>query len=361
MSEEKYLIKPTNEQIAHKAVEYSRAFIKKSCTRISNNENYSNRQQKDIEKAIKDVRKKAAEKDGFQLEINEAIQKYVATIEVTKKHSIGNCKEYAFMALDYMAHDHPEVNAEVFFIHNGDHNFLVIGRDPKSNPKNPAAWGEHCYICDPWSEVPVYPAAQYQENLKNFYSVTKNGRHFNKIEDFDEKRHKLKSLCHRNTKYLLKFNDHSHIQALIDQYQKRTQAVKQALDGFKAKLDLIQNRLSIQCGDKKEEDARYKAISDKINKITCRIQLVDDILSNSLTSQKDHYVKTYQELKGDLANIMDNFFKALSMSGHDVLLRHTDDSSFKNQCMRFFNIPTKTTQELKSACHAAMKDIKKMT
>ncbi len=47
-------------------------------------------------------------------------------------------------------------SVEIFNVVNGDHAFVVIGRDPRSDPNNFATWGKNTVICDPWANTSYF-------------------------------------------------------------------------------------------------------------------------------------------------------------------------------------------------------------
>lgn len=105
---------------------------------------------------------------------SHAVQKvfnyFERSVESFKQYSLGNCGDLAMFALLYVLQNGPiNINAEIFQIIEGDHHFLVIGRDPKSDPKKPETWGKNAYICDPWANK-VFQASTYREHLKGFKS-----------------------------------------------------------------------------------------------------------------------------------------------------------------------------------------------
>lgn len=83
-------------------------------------------------------------------------------VETTKA---GNCYEMANLGLLYPS---GSVNVELFELKDPcDHIFLVVGRDPKTNPENPSEWNPETVICDPWAQA-YYPASRYTEFLMNY-------------------------------------------------------------------------------------------------------------------------------------------------------------------------------------------------
>jgi len=95
---------------------------------------------------------RARSETGAGMENNvQAVMKIASEAERT---GFGNCREQACLAArDLMMKDVP--NVEVFGKHN--HAFVVIGRDPDSNPLDPSTWGSKAMVVDPWQKK-SYPA-----------------------------------------------------------------------------------------------------------------------------------------------------------------------------------------------------------
>ena len=81
-----------------------------------------------------------------------------------KNFHVGNCMELAAVALSYAIEEQAQACVEIFSIRNGDHDFLVIGRDPDSAPPDYKNWGPDAVIFDAWSGA-YYPAEFLEEVL----------------------------------------------------------------------------------------------------------------------------------------------------------------------------------------------------
>lgn len=84
----------------------------------------------------------------------------------------GNCSEMASIGLEFAKSKHLTDNIEKFCIFEGDHVFLVIGRDLESDPSDYKSWGENAVVCDPWSGA-YYPATLLEEHLKDYKGLCK--------------------------------------------------------------------------------------------------------------------------------------------------------------------------------------------
>lgn len=109
-----------------------------------------------------------AHKLGFSSE-EEA---YELEIETTKKYSLGNCSEMAKMALHYVITNYPQLYAQVYYVGNGDHVFLVIGNKKPYLSMFLDGWDPEAYVCDPWSNR-IYPIAKWKETLKDYEYITR--------------------------------------------------------------------------------------------------------------------------------------------------------------------------------------------
>ena len=83
------------------------------------------------------------------------------------KYNMGNCSEMAAVGFKYAKTHLPDVNVEIFQIQKGDHVFLVLGRDPNSDPSDYKNWGADTVICDPWAKA-YYPVDQLEKYLMDY-------------------------------------------------------------------------------------------------------------------------------------------------------------------------------------------------
>src|SRR4029079_16883177 len=83
--------------------------------------------------------------------------------------------------------------------------FLVLNRQPNSNPKDITTWGDAAVICDPWPEDKdnqVYPASECIFRLNNYYHNYRTHQHC--LEKYDPDKHKLVRDIFINTDYFRK-------------------------------------------------------------------------------------------------------------------------------------------------------------
>ena len=150
--------------IAISANEYARAHIQKGRTQIENND------LPEINKCalisgVMEVRSLI-----LAIEVPTVEELYEKEIEIIKKYSLGNCQQLAEMALFYLITAHPDVYGQCYYLGNGDHVFLVIGKKKPSISMLLETWDKEAHVCDPWSNK-VYPLATWKENLENYVLV----------------------------------------------------------------------------------------------------------------------------------------------------------------------------------------------
>lgn len=70
--------------------------------------------------------------------------------KIAKLYKMGNCYEQSYVAAYYLMYQKKLRKVEILSIYNGDHVFVVIGRNFNSNIDDPSSWGKKCAVCDPW-------------------------------------------------------------------------------------------------------------------------------------------------------------------------------------------------------------------
>jgi hypothetical protein len=69
------------------------------------------------------------------------------------RYGCGNCGVQSAVAFVRLR-DHWKVfPLDWVQVKGGDHGFVVVGRDKKTDPSNPATWNEEAVICDPWRGI----------------------------------------------------------------------------------------------------------------------------------------------------------------------------------------------------------------
>lgn len=96
----------------------------------------------------------------------DSVESAESAASVAKTMGYGNCQEQACVAAVRLKEKGVK-NVEVMGKPN--HAFVVIGREPNSDPSNPKTWGDRAVVCDPWYEE-HYSAkniANHQDNKGN--------------------------------------------------------------------------------------------------------------------------------------------------------------------------------------------------
>ncbi|MCW8398827.1 hypothetical protein OQJ26_08485 [Legionella sp. PATHC038] len=332
----------TNKDIAGKAVKYAREIILEGTTQPANNM-YSDIRKKAISEVMFEFRILAMRDPKFSLEFDSNAQQFYQRIQLCKKFSVGNCYEYALLALDYVINHEPHVSAEVFYIKGGDHCFLVIGRKAGSNPLDPTTWGEEAYICDP-SENEAYPAVKYLSRLKNYYKVDdNNGETFtNFSENFNKDKHRLAPIPNLNTDYFRNYNSEEHLSKLFMRFREKYAVILSVAEKMKHDFERIAGRLVLKYGS---TDAKFLILSSQLAHLT---SLIED-MKNGLIAP---YVReSYGEMKAKLdeklicaINVLDEITKDINKENL-TLAKYNNESSWRTSCMKFFNILPQTVRK----------------
>lgn len=111
--------------------------------------------------------------------------------EIISACKVGNCAEYSMMAFAEMHRLNFGIRAEIVRIEKGDHAFLVLGREEKSELNNPSTWGNDAVICDSWAGE-VYQAEQLPHRFTNLISfITDDPQFINAITSLNLRFHEL--------------------------------------------------------------------------------------------------------------------------------------------------------------------------
>lgn len=322
-------------KIALKACQYANQFVLKGSSQIENN-NLSEKKAVCLDEAMIAVRERQSRFNFFNLE-NIYLRDFKATNFVTKKYSLGNCNELAYLALEYMINQHPNLSAEVFQIVNGDHVFLVINRLEKSEVTNPATWGKKAYICDPWAKR-VFLAKDYRGQLKAFSKErTKDRESINIIKPFNPSEHilQLSGGGRFTSKELFNLNSPRCKSEMIIFFQTKLNAMASSLKGLAKELTCFKQNNS-------------KLLSAWVNKRLSKIEITaTKLLEKNKKIEFDMKVgefncKTYQTLKRELTNeLKENFadykqcFSTQSIfsikSSSSFLFRKNEKTEFPNR------------------------------
>jgi len=187
--------------LGNDAANYARKLITASSTALTT----SMIDQSDIAKHIERMRKstfstEVSLKDLFRvpdIHFNADLYQIKKAVRLVKNFSVGNCGEYAALALNYLRKQDVK-RAEAFSISNGNHCFVVIDRAMDSDPEKPETWGTDAIVCDPWSNK-IYPATEITQTLQCYRGIRVNSGEFsmeysiqNTTYPFDPTIHTLK-------------------------------------------------------------------------------------------------------------------------------------------------------------------------
>lgn len=225
-------VKHPHELIGLAACRYARQIVLKSASAIESNDLPDDKFAmlragvEQMRAVVSDLKLHPAQ---HMLDPDTTIAFFNNTNALTRKYSLGNCFEYACLALEYVYQQHAGIEAEVFDLYGGDHIFLVIGHKKTNsfNCSDPCTWGDSAYICDPWRNS-VYPAIEYKTKLTNYYlKEAANVRSINVIEPL-QPHHVLGPYKYEfNTSYLAKQETLEYKQSLMQVFQYKIAALRQ--------------------------------------------------------------------------------------------------------------------------------------
>lgn len=332
------------EQAAIKACEYARQYILKGGTQLENNALVFSRIMA-LNKAVNDLRRACHASTRASEFITNEINRFYSSVELSKKYSLGNCFEYAKLALEYMINSDSNLNAEVFKIKGGDHTFMVIGRKSGSNPRDPSEWGDSAYICDPWANQ-VYPAVEYLSKLKNFYRTYTAQGYVNNVEDFDPARHQLKAVY--NGQNIKKFQ--------ISIYCQYGQNLLRSINDLEKRLVTIAERLADKYG---KDDEKYSIIIEQIKQLRATSESLKYSVKNDISQLKK---QSKRNLDGNLKTHIKAYYQAISsLEKNSPTLKHyRNPDSWRTKALQFFNILPSSAKNTESALEDAKKDIKEI-
>jgi len=143
-----------NYQLCQDALEHTISTIKDSSNQLSKEEKESESGM-DIIQRINQMRAEPLPEQEYSLEWIKKIA------FLSKKYGVGNCCEKSCFAFNYFHNlelkliDY-EIAIELFNDPFKDHFFVVLGRNPVTDPSDPRSWNQDTLICDPWGEGRSY-------------------------------------------------------------------------------------------------------------------------------------------------------------------------------------------------------------
>lgn len=339
------------EEIAIAAKQYARAHIREGYTQLEVNA-YSAELKTTLYNAVNDLRSFRRETDCTSIHTDEMLDYFDRTVRAVKKYSLGNCSEFAFLALEYVVEHEPNVNAEIFQIENGDHEFLVLGRDPNSNPANPLTWGENAYICDPWSNR-VFKASDYlklDENgktlLTNYRYKAQDGSYVNTTESFNPQLHKL-ALIKSLTDSLRNRNTREYIDGLKENYNFKLTILSNLLTTLNQTLTTLMNKIKEKHG---EEDSKYKILLRKTKQIDQEINQINSMmLDNSEVEESkeepNRCTLEHEKLRKKLSRVLSHIYDLMCFDGSDQAALVQKRGLFKSKTVTAVNTAFRHFQE----------------
>lgn len=135
--------------------------------------------------------------NGFEVELPKTVgYEFIANrVKPFEDNHLANCEWYSYIALKLLVlRNDYRLNGEIYGIENGDHVFLVIGRDPNSDPDKPETWGPKAVICDAWAGN-IFLATEINTKLTTYRSlflgVGADTKIYNIISSYNSNYHEL--------------------------------------------------------------------------------------------------------------------------------------------------------------------------
>lgn len=140
-----------NYQLAQKAFNYTLSVIDGSSNRLSEAEKKTD-SGRDIIRRLNLMRDEPIKAREYTFDWIHEIALLIL------KYRVGNCCEKACSVFNfiYSNPDFDSSNLELFNNPFLDHFFVVIGRDPATDPTDPRTWNIDTIFCDPWIEDRSY-------------------------------------------------------------------------------------------------------------------------------------------------------------------------------------------------------------
>lgn len=355
-----------NKSIAINACKYAREFITGGRTQIENNGYHPDIRYQlniDIQKLYAGMSELNYKTFSWELESN--LRTFYCFVDTCKKLMRGNCHELAFMALDYVLQYAPYMNAEIYDISEGDHVFLVIGRDPESQESKTETWGSSTYICDPWANK-IYRASEYLTELYDYYTLsqyapehrTRDGKptYTNHAKRFDPHTQCLVKTYDfgfnkRDTFSLYGELSKNRISLIRAEFEKKTYAVIESIELLDSRLEHLKTRY-------KPNDPKAVLIKQIREKLKDAVAVFRAPLQNNIyflpTNLEDNLSKCEKILKETTALSVDEYQKIRKHRCFGGL----DKNSFLTDKLRFLGIYSQSEKQYKNAVDDAIETVK---
>ncbi|MCW8419028.1 hypothetical protein OQJ18_02565 [Fluoribacter dumoffii] len=346
MKHDKSIVPSSIKDAALLAKSYAREFIVEGGTQLINN-TYPEDKKKSLSEALKSIREKSQEPAHSWLEFDYYIYEFYQSITCSKKYSIGNCNELAELALDYIAHFVPHIDAEVFQLLGGNHVVLVVGREKGSDPRKPETWGKTAYICDPWSDE-VYPASEYLSRTKNYYQEYDKALDVftNHVEDFNPSKHTFSPIRNYTTDYIRKYNTTEHIVKVHELFQKKQQILIAAAVNLEKALIHLSDKLEKKFGPSNE---KYKIIQNKIVQLK---SATEEITRDFITpvDETSNYYDIISQLDKTLRKSVKTFVQAAAITKEEATtLAKPVEISWRHKFFPQYDVISKINEALKAS------------
>ena len=243
------------------------------------------------------------------VELDRHLDLYYKTAEMAKQLKIGNCGENAVLALDYVVRNASDVDAEVYLMQGYDHAFLVIGRDPQSDPVKPEP-GVRMPMCAIRGGGEAHPAEELTrpkayQSTDTKYSSTVLGDFSTQVvtTEFNPEKHTLEPNGKLNTQHVRTSSTGEHINALINLHQKKSDLILLSLNNLSDNLGQIAKEITQRYGaaGNKQVSVLYERINEIHEKIADieQKQKAADTLS-SVVKPRDNTPDKYLEISAKL-------------------------------------------------------------
>lgn len=347
---------------ANKAKDYARERILKGITQIENND-ASRLQRTALLEGVIRVRNVKFQ-SLLQME-NDVVFEYENYIAKNKKSSLGCCAELAHQALDYFLMTDTKTRAEVFQILEGDHVFLVIGRQVHSDPNDPLTWGDEAVICDPWSNK-IYSAKDYQSFLQAYYFFPIQKKNSDKTDYINHvgplrSWHTIAPMPFMHTDYL---REQRTITNLNAGFLNKTAKIKTILINFISQLERIQRNISDRDPNNQSKNLVLANKIAAINGLLLEIKNAENTLPADYAPDEDLELDAYRVARTSLKSVLNTILKkattALVFSEEDkeVLRSHRAQEKLTTKVMMFFNQPPASQNEINTACKDTLQAFK---
>jgi hypothetical protein len=249
-------------------------------------------------------------------------------LDLCKKYSLGNCEEFAMLALDYIVMHNSklalenQVFAELCRVKNGDHIVLVIGRSRYSKETDVRTWGD-AYICDPWSNE-IYKAIDYREKLKDYVSADE----FHYVRELEPRKILLPVEAQNSVMYGQR-NSPQYINDVFNLFKLKLTMLAPILINFKISLIKFKRKIPDILGHDSEF---YKLIANKIariDRLSLSLESVNSVdlpfLYEKIKESKQHdFIDNYTFIKSELHDILKSLIQQ-AMSLQDTHIKDKSD------------------------------------